>query len=91
MASKAAKQIAEVILVCKIYSLRTIKIQTSCFPDSNMLKRMATRIGIFMENHGNLSSKESKGLKGKKKMTKHLLIQPVCFMNSCIMHLNFKK
>lgn len=67
MASKAAEQIAEVILVREIYSLRTIKLQTSCFLDSNMLKRMATRIGIFVENHGNLSSKVSKRLKGKKK------------------------
>lgn len=53
MASKAAEQIADVILVCEIHSLRTIKIQTHCFPDSNMIKKMARRICIFMENPGN--------------------------------------
>lgn len=38
MASKAASHIADVILVCDVHSLRTIKIQTRCFPDSNMIK-----------------------------------------------------
>lgn len=54
MASKAAKQIAEIILVCEIYSLRRVKIQTPCFPDSGMMiNRRARRVGIFMETPGN--------------------------------------
>lgn len=67
MASRAAKQIAEIILVCEIYSLRRVKIQTPCFPDSRMMiNRRARRIGIFMETPGNHSFKAVISLKGKK-------------------------
>lgn len=54
MASKAAKEIAEIILVCEIYSLRRVKIHTLSFPDSRMMiNRRARRIDIFVETSGN--------------------------------------
>lgn len=53
MASKAAEQIAEEILVCEIYSLRRVKNQTPCFPDRRMINSRTRRISIFMENSRN--------------------------------------
>lgn len=55
MTSKTAGQIAKVILVCEIGSLRRVKIQTPCFPDSRMINRKAGKIDIFMENPENQS------------------------------------